>query len=247
MNNTKKDRIGERYINNQGSWCTIVNYKNNADLTVKFDSGYVVKTRMADVKKGGVKDLLFPTVLGHGYVGIGEYKVSENGKATEAYAVWHSMLNRCYNPKSKQSCPTYEECYVCDEWLNFQMFAEWHYEQNKPEGWQIDKDLTQIGNRVYSPQFCTFVPREINSLLCDHRNARGNHKQGVCFSLSKNKYSATISIDGKIKFLGYFLSENEAYNVYKKAKEETVKMVANRYKNEISEEVYNSLIKWTLQ
>jgi len=246
MENSLKNRVGERYKNNQGSWLTIIGYINNGKVTIEFDSGFIRETRMTDIKRGQVKDLLFPSVFNHGYVGIGNYKISENGKHTEAYIEWKSMLNRCYNPSSLKIFPTYEKCYVCDEWLNFQSFAEWYHKQNRPKGWQIDKDIVQIGNKVYCPSLCRFVPREINSLLVNSERSRGNYKQGV-FSSSKNIFSSSISIDGKFVRLGSFKDENEAYNVYKKAKEENVKNVANKYKDKISEDIYNSLMKWSLQ
>ena len=244
MKNQFKDRTGERFTNNQGSSCSITTYNNNADVIVLFDTGYEVRTRMCELKRGYVKDLLYPSVFGHGYIGIGDFLISKNGKHTEAYIEWKSMLNRCYNPISKDRLPTYVDCYVCDTWLNFQDFAMWFTNQNRPLKWQLDKDILFRGNKVYSPETCRFVPHEINSLFGSHGNDRGLLKQGVC--LTKGKYSATISVNSRHKHLGYFNTEMEAYSVYKKAKEENVKQVALKYRGIIDEGIYNSLMNWEL-
>lgn len=63
-----------------------------------------------------------------------------------------------YLPKNK---PTYEGCTVCDEWLYFSNFKKW-FDENYIEGFQLDKDIIIRGNKVYSPQTCCFVPKEIN-------------------------------------------------------------------------------------
>lgn len=244
MKNQFKDRTGERFTNNQGSCCTIITYNNNASVIVIFDTGYKAHTRMTDLKRGNVKDLLYPSVFGYGYIGIGDFPISKKGKHTEAYIEWKSMLNRCYNPASKKQLPTYIDCYVCDMWLNFQNFAAWFANQNKPTKWQLDKDVLFKGNKTYSPETCRFVPHEINSLFGSHENSRGLLKQGVCFT--KGKYSATISINSKHKHLGYFNTEQEAYSVYKKAKEENVKQVALKYRSIIDVDIYNSLMNWEL-
>ena len=39
-------------------------------------------------KKGNVKCPYEPSICGIGYIGEGEYKVSENGKQTKCYNVW---------------------------------------------------------------------------------------------------------------------------------------------------------------
>ena len=46
------------------------------------------------------------------------------------------------------------------------------------EGKFIDKDLLFPGNKVYGPDTCVFVTRQLNNLFTDH-GGRGPHKQGV--------------------------------------------------------------------
>jgi hypothetical protein len=55
---------------------------------------------------------------------------------------------------------------VCNEWHNFQNFAEWfckNYCDASMDKWQLDKDIIVPGNRVYSPETCCFVPNAVNN------------------------------------------------------------------------------------
>ena len=78
------------------------------------------------------------------------------------YYKWRNMLVRGYSRKLKDRHKTYEECYVCEEWLRFSNFKAW-MEQQDWEGKQLDKDLLVIGNKLYSPSTCCFVSRQVNS------------------------------------------------------------------------------------
>ena len=97
--------------------------------------------------------------------GINDYDdiTYRNGRDIKSYSVWHSMLQRCYDDKYHIKHPTYEGCTVCDEWLYFSNFKKW-FDENYIEGTQLDKDIFSK-NKVYSPETCCFVPREINVLM----------------------------------------------------------------------------------
>ena len=45
------------------------------------------------------------------------------------YAVWESMLRRCYSKKSLESYPTYIGTNVCNEWLSATAFKKWMEQQ----------------------------------------------------------------------------------------------------------------------
>jgi len=172
-----------------------------------------------------IKDKLHPSVYGVGFVGVGKYKPSINGSITKAYSVWHSMLNRCYNLKYQAAKPTYAGCSVCDEWHNFQEFASW-FEINYQDGLHLDKDLLVQGNKIYGPEFCLFVSAAINSLLVDSKASRGLYPQGVILNKLNKKFMARMSINGKVKHLGTFLTPKEASAAYIKAKCELIKQIA---------------------
>lgn len=111
-------------------------------------------------KQGKLSDPLAITLFGVGRKGIGKHLAHKNNTRTLAYQHWHAMLRRCYyKVDGKHVYPAYEDCTVCDEWLTFQNFADWHeqhYPQTK-ENWQLDKDIIVRGNTVYSPERCKYV------------------------------------------------------------------------------------------
>lgn len=178
----------------------------------------------------------------------GRYKTGSNGKMTKSYVAWYNMLLRAYCPKYHVRRPTYISCLVAEEWLEYQDFAEWfENHEYSNHGYQLDKDLLIPGNKLYTPDRCVFVPQQLNKLLTDSGAARGQYKQGVRFHKGANKFRADVAISGKQKHLGYYDNELEAYNAYKKAKEQYVKDMANLWKNDIADDVYQALMRWELE
>jgi len=182
-------------------------------------------------------------VLGKGVYIKGKYTFGKKGKPTKEYSVWLSMLTRCYNERFIKNNETYVGCTVCDEWHNFQTFAEW-FERNYIDGYQLDKDLIVKGNKFYSPETCCFIPQEINLLLVNRKRDRGIYPIGV--SRDKNKLAANIDIKAKRKYLGNYNTIEEAFNVYKKAKESHIVSMAEEYKDKIPIEVYHTLLNYTI-
>ncbi len=104
-----------------------------------------------------------------GVCGIGindaDYKVLPrvNGKQLICpyYQRWVSMIKRCYSEKTQERQPTYKGCTVCDEWLTFSNFKVWMEKQDW-RGKQLDKDVIMSGNKVYSPDYCSFITQKEN-------------------------------------------------------------------------------------
>ena len=103
-------------------------------------------------------------MFGIGYNGIGEHKNSLEGRPTSAYSRWKDMLRRCYCNKTKNTQSAYSNVTVCDEWHDFQNFADWFY-SNYIDGFDLDKDLLSGNVKIYSPETCCFLSPEHNSLL----------------------------------------------------------------------------------
>lgn len=76
---------------------------------------------------------------------------------------------------------------------------------------------------------------------------RGGCPLGVHWDSTKEKYVAQINRRNKRDFLGYFDEPLPAFTVYKKAKEDYIKEVAETWKNKIDPRVYASLINWTIE
>jgi len=127
----------------------------------------------------GVNDISDPTTY------------TRNGKQVRDhfYATWCGMLNRCYSEKYKKERPTYEGCFVCDEWKLFSNFKKWMLTQDW-EGKQLDKDLLVGGNKEYSPQTCLFVSHAVNSATLLSNGSRGAYPVGVYYNKRNRKYRA---------------------------------------------------------
>lgn len=108
-------------------------------------------------------------IYGKGYNSGGEYKTRVDDKLTKPYRTWCAMLKRCYNEKYHAINPTYRECTVCDEWLDYQVFAHW-FNEHYIEGFDLDKDIRVEGNKIYAPQFCQFVTREANTVKANAKH-----------------------------------------------------------------------------
>lgn len=165
---------------------------------------------------------------------------------TKAHRVWQSMINRCYNPNFHQREKSYINCTVCEEWRYFSNFKKW-FDENYKEGCHLDKDILVKGNKVYSPETCCFVPREINNLFVLRGNDRGNYPIGV--SLVCGKYHATLSVRNNRIHLGTYATPEEAFYAYKERKEQHVKELAEKYYKEgkITERVYLALLNYRVE
>lgn len=150
----------------------IINYKDALNVTVEFiDTGYKVSVAACAIMRGQIKDRLKPSIFGIGVVGVGRHAINIKRIPTRIFSIWQAMIGRCYDAKVQEKCPTYKDCTVCDEWHNFQNFADW-YELNYIEGYQLDKDIKIDGNRVYSPETCLFVS-------CFENSAKASNKKYV--------------------------------------------------------------------
>ena len=107
-------------------------------------------------------------IYGVGIYEKGEYKsrIDKNTKSKE-YRLWMNMIHRCYSESHQKRRPTYIDCIVSDEFLNFQNFASWCQSQVGfgVTGYHLDKDLLCDGVRRYSRETCCFVPHQINSFI----------------------------------------------------------------------------------
>ena len=176
--------------------------------------------------------------------------VKVNGKTLKFYAIWKAMLQRCYSEKCQARNPTYRGCSVCSEWLSLSTFKIW-FDANYRDNMALDKDILIPGNKIYSPESCSFVPGYINSLLCDSGAARGDLPLGVIArkpNLKARKINTTYEAfchDGHGKKLTRtFRTVAEARQWYITTK----KKVANEQAihafeaGDITEDVYQALI-----
>lgn len=224
----------------------IIRWKNRSDIDVQFLDKYgVIKhhTNYTNFKLGQLKNPYDKTMLNIGCVGVGEHKLqNEDMSETPAYNAWRNMIFRCY--RKKERAPAYfEKITVCEEWTNFQNFAEW-FEHNyyEIEGrLHLDKDILCPGNTVYKPCKCLLVPQRINMLFVNLPN-----KQGLPNGIRKTNNGRYIA-DYNTKHLGTFDTLEEAYEKYSNKKEETIKRVADEYKARIPDKLYQALVNYKVE
>tara|TARA_R110000744_G_scaffold380201_1_gene500145 strand:- start:1165 stop:1539 length:375 start_codon:yes stop_codon:yes gene_type:complete len=97
------------------------------------------------------------------------------------------------------------------------VFADWFF-LNYTDGLHLDKDILKQGNRVYSPDTCVFVSYQVNSLFINRKRGRGKCRLGVSWSSGMKKFVSNCRDNGELKHLGYYTSEVEAHEAYKKYK-----------------------------
>lgn len=239
--NSSKISSGDKFFNTQGSEFIILENKGWNKVLIKFSDcvGFETTTSRQKVLNGSINNPYHRSVYGVGYLGVGSYKIKSKGSDSRISRVWHNILYRCYSDKSTETLPTYNDCTVHPDWHNFQVFAEW-YEDNYVDGFELDKDLKIIGNRIYSASACTFVPAAINTLLNSCSRSRGSLPIGVTVD-QNGKYRARINMKGKSVSIGTFLSKEEASAAYCAAKNKYVSDMAEEYKDVIHPDVYKNL------
>ena len=143
-------------------------------------------------------------------VGVNDSTIRvRNGKILlPAYSLWYSMISRCYSPKMHKHSSTYIGCSVCEEWHLYSNFEKW-YNENYIEGCHLDKDILVKGNKCYSPETCSFVPREINNLIENVRNKRGNTPMGVFERCGK--FLSYVRVNNKRIYLGTYDTKEQAF------------------------------------
>lgn len=238
-------RVGETNITKEGYLIEIIDcdVSNANNITIEFKDDYKFhkKTKYSHFLSGEIKNPFHKSVLGIGYIGDTEVD-------SASLNCWRAILHRCYSDKSLEKHPTYKDCIVCDEWLCYANFKCWYdknYYQIGNERMHIDKDILVKGNKIYSPETCIFVPQSINSLFI-----KANKIRNGTIGVSKRKYgysAPTEIINGYNKKFGNFNTETEAFISYKKAKENYIKKVADKYRDKIPLKLYDAMYNYQVE
>ena len=244
-----KDRTGEVSYTKNGTPAIIVEYVDSKNALIEFQDKYKYQYRTSyyNFKNGHMTNPYeCRNAGGIGFIGVGKYNTKDH---IEAYLKWKRIIDRCRNDKNrKYSEESYMDCTICEDWKNFQEFADWYYNNLYDFNGVlcVDKDILVHGNTIYSPKTCLIVPERINLLFIKEKARRGNLPIGVQYSSNGEKYSAWLSLSGKdrCKYLGTYNTVDEAFSVYKNKKEEFIKRIANEYKSIIPKVVYDALCNY---
>lgn len=267
--NKREERLYQSSVNYQGSTMKIVEYNNSSNIIVEFQDEYKARVhgQYKNFQNGKIKNPYAPFVFGVGMIGE-KYSNKRNNKVdnTKEYTLWYSMMRRCFDENFKNKNPTYKNVTCCNEWRLFENFYEWLHSQSNFDKWfdgygtgykwALDKDILIKGNKIYSPETCCLVPSIVNHLLIKRDNHRGDYP--ICIEKKNNKYQArcnkfTIDEHGKVKayreYLGVYETIEEAFNAYKKCKEDFIKQIAQIEfdAGNITIECYNAMMKYEVE
>lgn len=240
----KKYNVGTRISSKSFGDFVILEELPDGKVLLQFvNTGYEVAVSRDKMRARAIKDLLAPTVYGRGFIGSGKHN---NKTSPKAYKRWLQIFERCYSEKLHKKFPTYSDCSVYKEWWNFQNFAEW-YSINSVPNYELDKDILSLGNRVYHPEFCVFVPKEINMLFSYKQNPSRHLPRGVAkHPKSKGRYISTCGFSEAGNYGGAFDTIEQARENYITNKNRKVQMVAEKYNGLVDERVIKVMLSFDI-
>lgn len=167
------------------------------------------------------------------------------------YTKWQRMLERSYCSKYKNKFPTYMNVSVCERWLTFSHFREDYLNLvsgiEGRENFILDKDLLVKGNRLYSLETCSLLPAKVNSFLTSCNTRRGELPRGVSKRSKGYKFMVTLSYNGLNRNLGDFNTPEEAFLVYKNAKEAAARVLAEENRSLLLPNEFNALYNFSVE
>lgn len=243
--NCIKLKTGERYTTQKGFSFTVQEYIKSTNILIRFDpddlcpDGYIKRTSKYYILHGIIDYPFERSASGVGYMGCEKYELEHN---THIQNVWLKMIQRCYNPSVKDK-KGYNDCTVCEEWHCYKNFYLWYKEQMKneyyEEGYQLDKDLLKLNNKIYCPEYCRLVPEKLNSFLNNWGDTRGTGlPNGVNWKKANKKYQVSIKDENsKRKYLCLTSDIKYGHNVYKLEKERVARVLAEMFEGKACPEI----------
>ena len=175
----------------------------------------------------GVNDLPYRTQVWEWVTENGGKRIRKLVFICKYYAAWKHMLERCYSEKHLESYPSYIGTSVCSEWLYATEFKKW-MDQQDWDGKSLDKDIIVPGSKLYSPDTSAFVLNATNSFVTECDASRGDYPIGVTLYKRTGKYHAKCNnpFTREREHLGYFSTQEEAHEAWRKRKHELAQLVA---------------------
>lgn len=252
------NRIGFKVKTKYG-WEGVVTSFCNGRYSVLWQDGEVTSGHAWwNVKLGRLKPRNQPIICGKGFIGKGIYITSERYRENDKelllvggeHLLWSSMLKRVYDGYKNFRTDAYLNASCCEDWHNLQEFSKWcnlnswfNAKDDKGIKYELDKDILKVGNKRYCPEFCVFVPKEINNFITPNRksvklpeNGYGSYKSGKTFqSQCSNPFT------GKLESLGRFTTPELAEEAFFKKKNEIARELAGKWVGLVDERVIHTL------
>lgn len=209
--------------------------------------------RVADSCKKRIRNVINSQNDGSYYrvkiCGVGFIPSTLKGKEhrrIRAFISWKNMIRRIYNGYGRFA-KCYENCVICEEWLDYGVFKNW-YENQRGCGlkYELDKDL--LGNgATYSPDTCCLLPREINSMIVNRTRKERELPTGVYKSGTKFTTRVCFGSHKMVnKTIGTYNTPEEAHDAYCRFRENRIRETAQSYydKGELDERAYRKLMEF---
>ena len=84
-------------------------------------------------------------------------------------------------------------------------------------------------------------------MFLNSKKNRGDFPLGVHFDNDKSKYRAEMSFMGRGIKLGTFDTAESAFARYKKYKEDFIQDMAEQYREQIPDKVYEAMMRWKIE
>lgn len=215
------------------------------------NTGFSYTVSKGNLIKGLVKDYSLPNLYGVGCNTLGFMgKGYKDELITKAYKKWQEMLKRCYNSKFLAGNTSYIGCTVVDEWKDFKNFMNWYASKIIYEiqmSYALDKDIICEGNKLYSPETCVLVPKEINNFIVKPRHTSVGKElsipHGVHLHKKTQRYQAYCNnpITGKRVSLKLFDTLEEAHFAHLQYKGEMAKYLVSKHGAYLKDSVIKKL------
>ena len=242
------DYYGKVFLSNSCGYYQIILANTTERMKAVFlQTNTEVIVNAAQVDSGGVVDPYYPSIRGVGYHGEAESTIDKDGNRSKEYIYWCGMLNRCYGNKELES---YKDCIVSEEFHDFSYFQKWFHNQIGKYGkdFHLDKDILSSDCKIYAEDTCVLVPQEVNSFFVKHNNSKvkSNLPTGVVYNPKNTSrpYTAMYNGHGGEKHTSYHDNEWSAFLAYKQAKENRAKELAEKWRWQIDDRVYEKLINY---
>lgn len=250
-------RIGKIFLSSEGYEMIVISYNSYSDVLVEFQDKWnaIVHTTWGHCKDGAVKNPYHPNIYG-GIVGD-KYPTYENGEIAKEFRAWFNILTRCYDKTCNEKHPTYKECIICDEWKYYWNFYEWVHKQSNYNQWKygqfwaVDKDIIKKHNKLYSPDTCCLVSKDVNNLFLKSNSIRGKFPIGVTWRKDECMFEAQCNNPFLNKYvtIGIYNTVIDAFNAYKEYKENIIKKMAQQEysKENITYDCYMAMINYKVE
>ena len=167
-----------------------------------------------------------------------EYKGADGQRIRCPFSTkWSDMVMRVHSEKYLQKMPSYIGCSITNDWQRASTFKVW-MEGQIWQGLELDKDILFVGNKIYSPETCAFIPKYVNYCFLTKQGGRGDCPLGVTTAVEKrypgyvpsNPYVARVNDGlGNYLALGRYAEQMDAHRAWQLAKADVIENTVLRY------------------